>query len=192
MAAQARFEDPTGVRPRCNGCGKGLGFDEWSSGIDSCAACRRDRFQATPAATFVRGPSAPRRGQPGVVTRKRRADNLAAHEDLLDDIPQELVDELVAMLEAEAAKRPAVGDGAAAALHGVLQDVGFGRSPVEFQWAAWGFTIGFSANIVLAKYAQMSTGSPMGEFLMPMLFGGIVAGTACAVIGWGLAKLRER
>jgi hypothetical protein len=192
MAAQARFDDPTGVRPRCNGCGKGLGFDEWSSGIDSCAACRRDRFQATPAATFVRGPATPRRGQPGVVTRKRRAHNLTAHEELLDDIPQELVDELVAMLEAEAARRPAAGDGAAAALHGVLEDVGFGKSPLEFQWAAWGFATGFSANVAMAKYAQMSTGSAMGQFLMPMLFGGLVAGTACAVIGWGLAKLRER
>ena len=110
---------------------------------------------------------------------------------LLDDVPDELIEELVAALEAEAAKTPAVGDGPAAALHGVLQDVGFGRSPLEFQWAAWGFAGGFSANVILAKYAQMTSGASMAQFIMPMLFGGIVAGAACGVIGWGIAKLRE-
>ncbi len=192
MAAQVRYEDSANVRPRCNGCGKGMGFDEWSSGIDMCAGCRNDRFQATPAATFVRGPGSLARGQPGIVTRKRRREtNIAEYDRLLEDIPDELINELVLALEAEAAKTPALGDGPAAALHGVLQDVGFGRSPLEFQWASWGFAAGFSANVILAKYAQMTSGASMSQFIMPMLFGGIVAGAACGVIGWGLAKLRE-
>ncbi len=197
MRTQVRTED-VAARPRCSGCGKGLGFDEWSAGLDACSSCRRDAFEVTPAATFVRGPRvAPPRGPipgpPRIVTRKRpRQESIDDYARLLDDIPDELVDELVAALEAEAAKVPAPGDRPASALHDVLEDVGFGHTAAEFQWAAWGFAIGFSANIALAKYAQMTTGGSMAEFILPMFFGGIAAGTACAVIGWGLARLRDR
>ncbi len=116
----------------------------------------------------------------------------AEHERLVDEIPDELVDELVAMLEAEAERRKTEVSAPQAALEEVLEEIGFGRSPRELQWAAWGFAAGFAMNVALAKYAQMTTASSMTEFVAPMLFGGILAGAACAAIGWGLARLRDR
>ena len=71
-------------------------------------------------------------------------------------------------------------------------DIGFGQASNELPWAIWGFAAGFTANVVVAKYAQMSSGATLGEFIPAFLFGGIVAGAACAGIGWGLAKLRDR
>jgi hypothetical protein len=124
--------------------------------------------------------------------RAEAAATYAQHERLVDDIPDELVDELVAMLEAEAERRKTEVSAPQAALQEVLEEIGFGRSPRELQWAAWGFAGGFAMNVALAKYAQMTTASSMAEFVMPMLFGGILAGAACAAIGWGLARLRER
>ena len=58
--------------------------------------------------------------------------------------------------------------------------------------AAWGFAAGFAANVLVAKYAQMESASPMGQFIGPLLIGGLLAGATCAAIGWGFAKLRER
>ena len=72
-----------------------------------------------------------------------------------------------------------------------LEELGIGRSQRELSWAAWGFAGGFGANVAIAKYAQMASGATMGEFIGPLLVGGIVAGACCAAIGWGLAKLRE-
>jgi hypothetical protein len=69
--------------------------------------------------------------------------------------------------------------------------MGFGETRREFQWATWGFAIGFAANVVLAKYAQMSSGAPMSQFFGPLVLGGLVAGATCGLIGWGAAKLRE-
>jgi hypothetical protein len=145
-----------------------------------------------PAATFVRGPQpAPRATR----ARQQVAEEAAAYERLLDELPDELVDEIVAALEAEAAR----GDGPAptpapaqGAFQEVMQEIGFGRTPREWQWAAWGFAGGFAANVLLAKYAQMQTQSPMSQFVAPLLVGGLVAGVTCAAIGWGLARLRDR
>ncbi|MGE3077180.1 MAG: hypothetical protein AB7N24_19570 [Dehalococcoidia bacterium] len=109
-------------------------------------------------------------------------------DEYLDDIPQELINELVAALEAEAARRPITTDNP---VRDVLDDIGLGRSTLEKQWAAWGFAGGFAANVLIAKYAQMSSSASMGQFIGPMLLGGCLAGVACAAIGWGLAKLRE-
>jgi hypothetical protein len=115
----------------------------------------------------------------------------AEYEKLADDIPDELVDELVSMLEAEAARRKVEISAPQAALEELFEEIGFGRSPRELHWAAWGFAAGFALNVGLAKYAQMTTSASMSEFVMPLLFGGVLAGSACAAIGWGLAKLRE-
>jgi hypothetical protein len=133
----------------------------------------------------VRGPTA------GAAPRRDLSDEAAAYERLLDDLPDELVDELVAALEAEA-ERMAAEQAPAAGVRGVIDELGLGRSPREGQWAAWGFAIGFALNVMLAKYAQMETSSAMSKFIAPMLIGGVVAGLACAAIGWGAAKLKDR
>lgn len=179
----SRVAEESISRARCNGCGKGLGFDEWSSGFDRCGSCNRFPGAASPAATYVRGPVA------GVATRSQVAGSAQAYNRLIDNVPDALIDELVAALEAEAQRRPASG---ASPVQDVLREIGFGRSATELQWAAWGFSGGFAANVALAKYAQMTSGASMGEFIGPMLLGGLVAGFTCAAIGWGLARLRER
>ncbi|MBA4179950.1 MAG: hypothetical protein C0506_05110 [Anaerolinea sp.] len=171
------------ARTRCPGCGKGLSFDEWSSGFDRCGACRRFPGSDGPAATYVQGPAT--RG----AIRSRVAASAEDYERLLENVPDALIDELVAALEAEAAHLPPTG---ASPVHDVLREIGFGRSPRELQWAAWGFSGGFAANVALAKYAQMASGAAMSQFIVPMLLGGVVAGVTCAAIGWGLARLRER
>jgi hypothetical protein len=180
--------EDTLARARCLGCGKGLSFDEWSGGADRCAACSRSPRMQGPAATYVRGP---RPTATATRARQQVADEAAAYERLLDELPDELVDEIVAALEAEAARvdAPAPAQGA---FQEVMQDIGFGRSPREWQWAVWGFAGGFTANVLLAKYAQMQSQSPMSQFLAPLLIGGVVAGATCAAIGWGLARLRDR
>ena len=110
------------------------------------------------------------------------------YEEMLDNLPDELIDELVAALEEEAARLPA---SPANPVRGVLDELGIGRSMRERQWAAWGFAAGFGANVAIAKYAQMASGASMSEFVGPLMIGGVVAGVCCAAIGWGLAKLRE-
>jgi hypothetical protein len=173
--------DDVSVRARCVSCGRGLGFAEWSRGLDRCPYCTSVRHRR-------RGPArpVPPRPQPPAVD----------YDELLDEIPGELVDELVAMLEAEVERRPELAAKMAGtpsnAFKEVADEVGFGRSAREFQWAAWGFVGGFGLNIALAKYAQMTTQAAMGEFLAPMLLGGFAAGFACAAIGWGAAKLGEK
>jgi hypothetical protein len=119
------------------------------------------------------------------------ADEAAAYERLLDDLPDELVDELVAALEAEA-ERLAQEQAPPTLVRGMLDELGMGRSPREGQWAAWGFAGGFAANVMLAKYAQMESSATMSQFIVPMLVGGVAAGLACAAIGWGAAKLKDR
>lgn len=182
------------ARARCATCGGGLGFDEWSRGEESCSRCRKSSRIGGPAATYVRGPAA----APPVQTSTPRQPAYASteaeqYERLLDDLPDELIDEIVAALEAEsgdAQARPP--NSATGALTGVLEEIGFGRSTREFQLAAWGFAIGFGVNVVIAKYAQMQTGASTSQFIGPLLLGGVAAGAACGAIGWGLAKLRER
>jgi len=177
--------EDTLTRTRCDSCGKGLRFAEWSQNGGRCDGCSRVPRMQGPAATYVRGPSA------ATQTRQAVAADAAAYERLLDELPDELVDELVAALEAEAARldrHPAPAQGS---FQEVMQDIGIGRTPREMQWAAWGFAAGFAANVVLAKYAQMQSGAPMGQFVGPLLIGGVVAGMTAGAIAWGLARLRD-
>lgn len=172
-------------RTRCRTCGRALSFDEWSSNGGHCDGCAPVIGGHGPAATYVRGPATTRS------PRRELADEAVAYERLLDELPDELVDELVAALEAEAA-RLAQEQAPPTLVRGVIEELGLGRSPREGQWAAWGFAGGFAANVMLAKYAQMESSAPMSQFITPMLIGGVVAGLACAAIGWGAAKLKDR
>lgn len=174
----------TFVRTRCSTCGKVLSFEDFSAGGNSCLGCSKSNARAT--TDFVRGPRIHRRNARNRPQDHRALDDLG--EDAFDDIPEELINELVAALEAEAARRPLP---AGNPVREVFDEIGIGRSSLEKQWIAWGFAGGFVANVVIAKYAQMSTGAPMGQFIGPMLLGGCVAGLCCAAIGWGFAKLRE-
>jgi hypothetical protein len=170
----------TFVRTRCSSCARPLGFEEWSNGSDRCQSCVRVRTAA------AHTPAPP---DPLSFDHAALAARANAYERMLDDIPDELIDELVAALEAEAARMPLAGPNP---VREVLSELGLGQSPRERHWAAWGFAAGFAANVVIAKYAQMTTAAPMSQFIGPMLLGGLLAGATCSAIGWGLAKLRER
>lgn len=166
--------DATSASTRCKNCRRTLAFDEWSRGFERCPYCRGSASTASASAS----------------ARRAADDEYARYERMLDELPEELVDELVAALEAEVEARqssPATGPGP---VREVLEEIGLGRSPAELQWAAWAFAGGFAGNLLLAKYAQMSSGSPVSDFVGPFVLGGLVAGGACAAIGWGLAKLR--
>jgi len=158
-------------RTRCASCGRALTFADWTRGRPLCDACAR------PLAALRRELEAP---------GPARADDPAAFERILESVPDSLVDELVAALEAEAAKldqaNPVVG---------VLAELELGRTPRERQWAAWGFAAGFALNVGIAKWAQVASGAPVTDFIVPILVGGVIAGAACAAIGWGLARLRQ-
>lgn len=175
------------ARTRCLSCGRALGFAEWSEGAGTCGRCL-DAAASGPAATYVPGPRLAA-GAP----RAAAAAEYAAFERMVDEIPDELIDELVAALEAEARKdAPAPATTATAAVREVLDDLGLGKSPREMSWALWGFALGFGGNVAVAKYAQVSSGAPIGQFVAPLLLGGLVAGATCAIIAWGFAKLRDR
>lgn len=173
----------TFVRTRCSSCLKVLSFDDFSGGGDRCRGCAGR--PARPATELVRGPRIRRTNARNL---DRKVEDEEDYERLLDSVPDELIDELVAALEAEAAKLP---PSPAHPVRGVFDELGLGHSVREKQWAAWGFAGGFTANVALAKYAQMASAAPMSEFMGPLLIGGVVAGLCCAAIGWGLAKLRE-
>lgn len=162
-------------RTRCEVCGAGLSFHAFEQGQTLCRMCLQ--VNAVPAATFV---PAPRTGMP---PRQRRVAPPADQDDILD--------ELIRSLEAEAALTPGQ-PGQQESVRAVLQDIGFGQSTSELPWAMWGFAAGFTLNVAVAKYAQVTSGAPLGEFVPAFLFGGMVAGAACAGIGWGLAKLRAK
>lgn len=170
----------TFVRTRCASCEKVMNFDDFATGGPRCVACSRI-IRRQPRDQVVQGPR--RREPPAAHTALDDED----YERMLDAIPDELIDELVAALEAEAAKRPATKS----PVMEVLSDIGIGHTAKERHWAAWGFAGGFAANVAIAKYAQMATGAPLSEFLGPLLIGGVVAGLCCSAIGWGVAKLRE-
>ncbi|MBI5947962.1 MAG: hypothetical protein HY875_07480 [Chloroflexi bacterium] len=165
-----RQADDAQVRSRCSSCRRILSFDEWSSGYELCSGCARSRNAPGPAATFVHGPAP---------ARARSAP---------PDLPEEIFAELLAALEAEARSPSTPPQGA---LREVLAEIGIERSARQVQWTAWGFAAGFAGNVAVAKYAQMATGAPMGQFVGPFIIGGLVAGAACALIGWGFARLRE-
>ena len=175
--------DSVSVRARCTGCGRGLPFEEWQRGTTECRTCsvspvsaRRASFQAEPPTPL--------------------ATDYRAYNQMVDEIPDELIDELLVALEAEAGTRKAAGSlprsREDSLLHGVLDEIGIGRSSNELPWTLWGFAIGFALNVCLAKYAQMASGGSMGQFLAPMMVGGLLAGLTCGAIGWGIARLRER
>jgi hypothetical protein len=168
----------TFFRTRCASCSRPLGFDDWSAGASQCQHCLRGR--ASRAAPH------PARSELDHAALAARAN---AYERMLDDLPDELIDELVAALEAEAARLPQPQPNP---VREVIAELGIGQSVRERHWAAWGFAAGFAANILIAKYAQMTTASPMSQFIGPMLLGGVLAGAACGAIGWGLARLREK
>jgi len=170
----------TFVRTRCSSCARPLGFEDWSNGSDRCQSCARVRSAA------VRTPAAE---SPAEFDHAAFAARANAYERMLDEIPDELVEELVAALEAEAARLPTAGPNP---VREVFTELRLGQSPGERHWAAWGFAAGFAANVVIAKYAQMTTAAPMSQFIGPMLLGGLLAGATCSAIGWGFAKLRER
>jgi hypothetical protein len=176
--------DSVSVRARCTGCGRGLPFEEWQRGATECRTCA-----AAPVVT--------RRASQQAEPPTPLATDYRAYNQMVDEIPDELIDELLAALEAEADTRRSAESAAAGPredtlLVGVLDEMGFGRSPTELPWTLWGFAIGFALNVCLAKYAQMASGGPMGQFLAPMMVGGLLAGITCAAIGWGIARLRER
>ena len=171
----------TFVRTRCVTCSRPLGFDDWSRGSDRCLSCSA----TSRPAQYVAGPMAPAPARTGYAGVAAQAE---AYERLLDDIPDELIDELVAALEAEAAR---LESAPLNPVREVIAELAIGNSPREIHWAAWGFAAGFAANVALAKYAQMSAGAPMSRLILPMLIGGVVAGATCAAIGWGLARLRQ-
>ncbi len=121
--------------------------------------------------------------------RAETAASYAANERILDDLPDSLLDEIMAALEDESA----AADGPARpVLLDIISEIGIGTSASEWQYALWGFAAGFTGNVLLAKYAQMSSGAPMADFVGPIVFGGLVAGGAGALIGWAAAKLREK
>ncbi len=170
----------TFARTRCGGCGQALGFEDWSHGFNRCGACSQGIRKRKNAANFVAGPALP-----AAASYTAEAAN---YERMLDDIPDELVDELVAALEAEAMRRAIEP---ASPVRDVLEELSMGASSRERPWAAWGFATGFALNVALAKWTQMSTGGSFADFIAPTLIGGVVAGATCAAIGWGLARLRE-
>lgn len=164
---------------RCLACGRGLAFEEWRAGLDRCRACRyRPR----------RPVAAPAEPTP------------VAYVELVDDVSDELLAELVALLEEETGRRrdgvpappPAPPPPEPSLLARFLTDVFGTPSERETQWAAWGFALGFAGNVALAKAAQMASGAPVTEMVVPILLGGATAGGVCALIGWGLARLRDR
>jgi len=175
--------DNVAVRARCGACGVGLRFDDWSKGRDQCRACSAKAKAKDEARSYVPGPVG---GGIDVASPAPAGDEFAR---LLDDLPDELVEELASALEAAAMPQPAPDD--ESAVSGFLAEVGFGSDPRELLWATWGFSVGFGANVAVAKLAQISAGAPISDLMVPIIAGGLIAGGAGAAIGWGLAKLKE-
>lgn len=172
----ARAAD-AGAVARCASCGGGLAFAAYQRGETLCHVCLQ--MQDEPGATFAPGPKAR-----AIVTRPRRAPAQA--------VPDELLDELILSLQqsegiAEQVPTPQGRE----TVREVLRDIGVGESDRELPWAAWGFALGFVANVGVAKYAQISTGATMTEFIPAFIVGGVVAGAACGAIGWAIARLKS-
>lgn len=112
---------------------------------------------------------------------------------MVDEVPDDLMEELARALNEEANSRePIAGTEDASLLRGLAQELGLGRSKGEFQYAFLGFAGGFALNVGLMKYVQMSSGATLDAVFAPMFLGGLMTGGTCAVIGWGIAKLKER
>ncbi len=168
---------------RCSVCGVALPFDDWARGQRRCEDCARLAALRGPAATYT-----PTGSRSTLAERAAAQQDYRTNERILDELPDSLLNELVAALEAEARGDPMPGS---TPLRDVMDEIRLGRSPRELRWTTWGFAAGFAVNVGLAKYAQMTTSAPMSEFIGPLLLGGLVAGTVCAAIGWGVAKLRD-
>jgi hypothetical protein len=168
--------DEVAVRARCVLCGKGLTFDEWQAGRQRCSACL----------AAGRRPAAPR----------SEAEQLIDYAQLLDDVSDDLLNELLALLDEEQARRRSPREPVLppepTPIARFLADVFGPPTAREAHWAAWGFALGFVANVALAKLAQVQSGAPLADVVVPMLLGGVTAGGIGALIGWGLAKLRDR
>ncbi len=106
--------------------------------------------------------------------------------DLVDEVSDELLDELLEMLREEERRRAA--ERAAVEPGGTLLDV----TERDVRWAIWGFIAAFTANAALAKAAQLQSGAPFSEIVVPLLLGGVTAGAVGAVLGWAVSKVRER
>jgi len=166
--------DEVAVRARCSSCSQPLGFSDWSRGVDQCPVCVASARDVRASAVFIPEASADYR----------------SYEQLLDDVPEELVDELIAAIQEEARVRE-MRRSNPSPVREVLDEIGVGQSPRELPWAIWGFVAGFAGNLAIAKYAQMASGSPLSDFLAPMLLGGLVAGATCSAIAWAVVRLRE-
>lgn len=163
-------------RARCALCGRGLTFEEWTLGRQRCSACR------------ARG----RNPAPHADSESPAID----YTQLLDEVSEDLLQELLALLDEEQERRTGhrepVLPPEPTPVARFLADV-FGPPSIrERQWSAWGFALGFAANVVLAKLAQMASGAPLVEVVVPLLLGGVTAGGVGALIGWGLARLWDR
>ena len=171
---------------RCSACARGLSFQDWSAGKGRCASCQQRGESAPPGGRIhTRTPSV----APSVASRS----GYRAYQRMVDDVPDELMDELARALGEEAIERQRqTPDDAASLLRGVAQDLQLGRTRAEFQWAFFGFTGGFAANVALMKYVQMASSASFDAVFAPMFLGGLMTGGTCAVIGWGIAKLKER
>jgi hypothetical protein len=166
--------DDVSVRARCSSSRSPLGFADWSRGLDQCPSCAAQGREAR---------------TPGLLGDTAATD-YRVYERMLDELPPELIDELVAAIEDEGRSRERRRS-MPSPVQDVIDEIGIGRSPRELPWAIWGFVGGFAGNLAIAKYAQMTTAAPMSDFLAPMLLGGLLAGATCAAIAWGVVRLRE-
>jgi hypothetical protein len=181
----------TSAPTRCLTCGETLAFSEWSRGAERCTLCLRRATRPSHPQARERAAASTDRFEPSRPVRHPAApDRGVDHTELLDEIPDDLIDELTAALEAEVALRKDRAAQPGNPVRDVIDEIGLGKSPAELSWAAWGFSGGFAANVALAKYAQMSSGAPISEFFGPIVIGGVASGLACAAIAWGLAKIR--
>ncbi|GBD22403.1 hypothetical protein HRbin29_00033 [bacterium HR29] len=167
--------DDVAVRARCALCGRGLTFEEWQAGRQRCSSCRA--AGRAPASSGAEAPP-------------------IDYTQLLDEVSDDLLNELLALLDEEQVRRRSSREPVLppepTPLARFLSDVFGPPSPREQSWAAWGFALGFAANVLLAKLAQAESGAPLADIVVPMLLGGATAGGIGALIGWALARLRDR
>lgn len=152
------------VRARCSECGRGLSFEEWQRLSGRCSSCLRPALAEEGEGHYV---------------------------DLVDEVSDELLDELLDMLREEEQRRAAERALSEPAVS-VDPSLPFAVTEGDLRWAVWGFIAGFGANAVLAKAAQLQSGAPFAEIVAPLLLGGVTAGLIGAVLGWAVAKVRER
>lgn len=176
----------SGSKTRCASCARALGFEDWSAGKGRCSRCLdRGDFAPPGGRVHTRAPS------PAALTPQ--PSGYRAYQRMVDQVPDELMEELARALDEEETIRKSITPGPDDSLfRGVAQELQLGRSRAEFQYAFLGFASGFAANVGLMKYVQMSSGATLDAVFAPMFLGGLMTGATCAVIGWGIAKLKER